>query len=129
MRKNIFFSILAVCFLLVGIAMIVVGLLPPPELQQAASLKRNEFAEASAYAFEDLELWEDYGSIDRGDYDENGFYYIAYYEDKDGQLVLFSVYLDNSSAWKSKARACDFSVDTLSVEACFQSKKNYYPQR
>lgn len=119
-RSTVVF-ILAFLFLLMGFFMFLSGETTPPELQDASDLKRNEFAADAAYELEGLEVWEKYGSIG-GSSDESGMYCIAIYPDVDGQLVFFSVYLDNSEDWKAKLRDNDFLTDSLLVDACFQSK-------
>ncbi len=124
MKNTVVLYILAVAFLIISISMIAVGLTPPPTLQSTSDFKRNEFTADAAYDFDALEIWEAYGEFSGSDdSNENGIYYIAYYEDVDGQLVLFSVYLDNSAEWKEKAQSFDYMNDELTVDACFKSKK------
>ncbi len=124
MKQNIFLYILVGAFLLVGVGMIVAGLTPPPTLQDASGLQRNAFEADSAYDFDTLKIWSEYGSLSGSDNSsENGMYYIAFYEDMDGQYVLFSVYFENGSKWKKEAQSFDFMNDSLTVDACFQSHK------
>ena len=121
MKHAVLLYVLAGCFLLMGFAMFFTEQAQPPELQAASGLMRNEFVADAAYDFESLYVWEKYGAV-TGNSDDSGTYYIAYYQDPNAQIVLFSVYLDNSSEWKEAARSCDFSMDFLTVDACLQSE-------
>ena len=124
MKQNIVLYILVGAFLLVGVGMIVAGLTPPPALQDASGLPRNAFEADSAYDINALNIWSEYGSLSGSDNsNENGTYYIAFYEDKDDQYVLFSVYFENGTKWKKEAQNFDFAEDSLTVDACFQSHK------
>lgn len=122
MKNKIAIYILVGALVILGVSMIGMGLTPPPELQDASALKRSDFSANAAYEFDELLIWDKYATVsDSGDND-NGTYYLASYEDGDGQFVLFSVYLDNSSEWKGTALTFDYETDWLGVNGCYRSR-------
>lgn len=119
MKQSKQLLLFAVIFILGGIAMFVIGLIPPPPLLDGESIPYEELSTKNAYYIEDLAVVWEYGSISGGD--DSGSYYLAYYQDKDNKLCSVSVYFDNSPEWKAASSHNDYETNDMLMGGCFRA--------
>ncbi len=111
----------AIMFVICGIVLGVVGLLPPAELMDGADADLGNLDSNYAYYLEDMELFDEYATL-RGD-DNAGSYYIGLIETASEDFYLFSVYVDNNKEWKNEAADHNYNLTNLSIPACYSCKK------
>lgn len=128
MRKNNPTSLIicGVILLVVAIIMAIGGLQAPPELKNVKEISASEMNDDYSYQIEDLGIIDFYMTQTGGD-SGNGKYYIAAFEDKDGQLCLVSMYAENKADIHDKLEAYDADNDAaygdLVISGCFTTKK------
>lgn len=118
-KKLFLVSLLAI---IVGVAFVVIGLLPPAELMDGAEADLGNLDSKYAYYLADMELFDEYATL-RGSDGDTGSYYIGLVEADVDNYYLFSVYVDNDKTWKTEARDHNFTNINLSVPACYSLKK------
>lgn len=122
MKNSVRMIIITIVLILGGLGLIIAGLFPAPTLVDVETVSVNDLSNDNAYYVEDLAVVYEYGSMS-GDDSDNGSYYLAFFEDAQGNYCTVSLYFDNNKELKKEATSHDFDSEDLYVDGCFSVKK------